>query len=423
MPTLQTSTKPSWANTGGEQIVYQYQYVAYNQNGELVKGRLSGENEEAATDLLSYVGYQVISLKTYIPFLSMDRLLARFSQIKPSEIILFYRQLALLLDSGIDIVTSLELLRGQTANHTLAVVLGEVIAELRSGSQLSAAMDKHPKVFSAICRRSMRVGEQTGGLEIILRQVADYIEKEILAAKGVKGALMYPMIAAVASILVIGVLVGFVLPSFGDLYSSLGAELPALTRILMDLSGLLQTHGLYLLLGVLIIVAAAAAYIRTPDGRFQFDKLALRIPLLGRINLLKQLSRCCRSISVLFSAGLPLTEIMPLVIEGAGNRVIIKALTDVQDDMLKGEGLSRPMSKNSVFLPMMVQMVKVGEETGNLDTTIMAVAQSYETEAQDKTDSMIKLIQPTMTLLIGGMVGLIALSMMSAMYSIYGQLS
>lgn len=423
MPTLQTSTKPSWANTGGEQIVYQYQYVAYNQNGELVKGRLSGENEEAATDLLSYVGYQVISLKTYIPFLSMDRLLARFSQIKPTEIILFYRQLALLLESGIDIVTSLELLRGQTANHTLAVVLGEVIAELRSGSQLSAAMDKHPKVFSAICRRSMRVGEQTGGLEIILRQVAEYMEKEILAAKGVKGALMYPIIAAVASIIVIGVLVGFVLPSFGDLYSSLGAELPALTRILMDFSGLLQTHGLYLLLGVLIIVVAAAAYIRTPDGRFQFDKLALRIPLLGRINLLKQLSRCCRSISVLFSAGLPLTEIMPLVIEGAGNRVIIKALTDVQDDMLKGEGLSRPMSKNSVFLPMMVQMVKVGEETGNLDTTIMAVAQSYETEAQDKTDSMIKLIQPTMTLLIGGIVGLIALSMMSAMYSIYGQLS
>ena len=191
----------------------------------------------------------------------------------------------------------------------------------------------------------------------------------------------------------------------------------------MDFSGLVQTHGLYLLLGVLIIVVAAAAYIRTPDGRYQFDKLALRIPLLGRINLLKQLSRCCRSISVLFSAGLPLTEIMPLVIEGAGNRVIIKALTDVQEAMLKGEGLSRPMSKNNVFLPMMVQMVKVGEETGNLDTTIMAVAQSYETEAQDKTDSMIKLIQPTMTLLIGGIVALIALSMMSAMYSIYGQLS
>lgn len=408
---------------GGEQIVYQYQYVAYKQNGELVKGRLSVENEEAATDLLSYVGYQVISLKTYIPFLSLDRLLARFSQIKPAEIILFYRQLALLLDSGIDIVTSLELLQGQTSNHTLAVVLGEVIAELRSGSQLSAAMDKHPKVFSAICRRSMRVGEQTGGLEIILRQVADYMEKEILAAKGIKGALMYPIIAAVASIAVIGVLVGFVLPSFGDLYSSLGAELPALTRILMDFSGLLQSYGLYLLLGVLIIVVAAAAYVRTPDGRFQFDKLALRIPLLGRINLLKQLSRCCRSISVLFSAGLPLTEIMPLVIEGAGNRVIIKALTDVQEGMLKGEGLSGPMSKNAVFLPMMVQMVEVGEETGNLDTTIMAVAQSYETEAQDKTDSMIKLIQPTMTLLIGGIVGLIALSMMSAMYSIYGQLS
>jgi type IV pilus assembly protein PilC len=147
----------------------------------------------------------------------------------------------------------------------------------------------------------------------------------------------------------------------------------------------------------------------------------LRTPLIGRVKHLNELARCCRSISLLFIAGLPLTEIMPLVIQGAGNRVMSEALYNVQMDMLKGEGLSRPMAKNSIFLPMMVQMVKVGEETGNLDSSLHAVAQNYESEAEDKTKNLIGMIQPVMTLVIAGIVGVIALSMVSAMYSIYGQ--
>ena len=145
------------------------------------------------------------------------------------------------------------------------------------------------------------------------------------------------------------------------------------------------------------------------------------MPLLGRVVHLKELARCCRSISLLFHAGLPLTEIMPLVIEGAKNKVVIEALTQVQQDMLKGEGLSKPMAKNPLFLPMMVQMVKVGEETGNLDTTILAVAENYEIEAKDKSDAVIAMIQPAMTVIIGGIIAVIALSMVSAMYSMYGQ--
>jgi len=307
------------------------------------------------------------------------------------------------------------------SNRSLARVLHEVIDEVRGGNQLSAALDNHPKVFSPICRRSLRVGEQTGGLETILREVADYMEKELVAVKGVKGALMYPIIAIVATIVVVGVLVGFVLPAFGDLYSSLGAELPLLTRMLLGASSMLQSYGLFLLLGMLILAGVAAIYFKTPDGRLKWAKLALSLPFVGRVSHLKELARCCRSISLLFHAGLPLTEIMPLVIDGVSNMVIVQALADVQQDMLKGEGLSAPMAKNNLFLPMMVQMVKVGEETGSLDTTLMAVAQAYETEAQDKTDSIIRLIQPTMTLFIGLVIGVIALSMVSAMYSMYGQ--
>jgi type IV pilus assembly protein PilC len=147
----------------------------------------------------------------------------------------------------------------------------------------------------------------------------------------------------------------------------------------------------------------------------------LKLPQLGRIKHLNELSRCCRSISLLYTAGLPLTEIMPLVIQGSGNRVMAQALYNVQADMLKGEGLSRPMSRNPLFLPMMVQMVKVGEETGSLDNSLLAVALNYETEAQDKTKTLIGMISPVMTIVIAGIVGLIAISMVSAMYSMYGQ--
>jgi len=255
----------------------------------------------------------------------------------------------------------------------------------------------------------------------MLRQIADYMEKEIAAAKGIKSALTQPVIAAVATVVVVGVLITFVLPAFGDLYSSLGADLPALTRILISTSTWFQSNVLYIFIVLLFIAGLAYSYIRTPNGKYKLHKLAFTIPLIGRVNHLKELARNCRSISLLFHAGLPLTEIMPLIIEGVNNKVMVEALSEVQRDMLKGEGLSKPMSKNRFFLPMMVQMVKVGEETGNLDTTLLAVAQSYETEARDKTDSLTGMIQPTMMLIIGGVIGMVALSMLSAMYSIYGQ--
>jgi type IV pilus assembly protein PilC len=398
-----------------------YQYVACNEVGEIVKGKLSAATEEAVNDMLSYAGYRLINLKLYIPFLSMERLSAQFFRVKTTEIILFYRQLALLLESGINIVTALELLQGQVSNRTLKRVLDEVISDLRGGSQLSAAMSKHPEVFSALCCRTLSIGEQTGGLETMLRQIADYMEKEVNAKKGIKSALMYPIIASVVTVVVVGVLVGFVLPAFSKLYGELGAELPAITRMMMDMSNMFRDNILSIFLSIMIIGAAAFIYTKTSDGKYNFDKLMLRLPLLGRVKHLNELARCCRSISLLFTAGLPLTEIMPLVIQGSTNGVMSRALYDVQQDMLKGEGLSQPMAKNALFLPMMVQMVKVGEETGSLDTSLQAVAQNYEAEAGDRTKSLIGLIQPVMTLIIAGVVGLIAISMISAMYSMYGQ--
>lgn len=232
---------------------------------------------------------------------------------------------------------------------------------------------------------------------------------------------MYPMIAGIVAIIVVAVLMIVVLPAFAGLYSDLGAQLPTITRIMMSISDFLRAHIMEIMLGTLISIAVVAIYIKTPDGRYRFDKFLLKIPMLGRVRLLNELARACRSISLLYSAGLPLTEIMPMVVQGSNNRVMAEALYNVQTEMLKGEGLALPMSKNPLFLPMMVQMVKVGEETGTLDSSILAVAQNYEAEAQDKTKTIIGIIPPVMTIIIAGFVGLIAVSMVSAMYGMYGQ--
>jgi len=398
-----------------------FQYVAYNEQGEIVKGKLSASGEEAAAELVSYAGYRLINLKPFVPFFSLDRLSSQFFRVKPAEIILLYRQLALLLESGINIITSLELLRAQLTNRALKKVMEEVVADLRSGNQLSTALAKHPSVFPTLYCRSLSVGEQTGSLETMLRQVADYIEKEINANKSIKNALMYPVIAAIVTVIVVSVLVMFVLPAFSSFYDQLGAELPALTRIVIDSAAMLRSNVLYIMIALFIVIGTALTYIKTPEGKYKWHKLLISMPLLGRVNLLNELSRYCRNIALLFRAGLPLTEIMPLVIQGSSNKVLATALTEVQQNMLRGEGLSQPMSKNALFLPMMVQMIKVGEEIGNLDTSLIAVAESYETEAADKTRSLIGLIQPAMTLIIASVVGLIALSLVTAMYSMYGQ--
>ena len=330
---------------------------------------------------MGYAGYQAMSLKPYVPFFNMDKLTASLYQVKPAEIILLYRQLAMLLESGIDIAASLDLLQQQATNRALKKVLDEVTSDVRSGGQLSTALDKHPKIFSTVYCRLLGVGEQSGDLETLLRQVADYMEKEAATAKETKGALMMPAITAVIAVVVIGLMVTFILPSFGGLYGSLGVDLPPMAKILITIGEKAKSHGVYFLLALLVIAGSVFLYIKTAGGRYKWDKLLLSLPLVGRVRHLSELARYCRTVSLMFRGGLPLPEIMSLAIQSSGNRVMAKALLDVQEDMVKGEGLSQPMAKNKFFLPMLVQMVRVGEETGSLDDTLQAVARSYEAEA------------------------------------------
>ena len=397
-----------------------YQYIAYNSKREVVKGKLQAANDKMATELLNIAGYQVINLKAFVPFFDQDKWADSLYTVKTNEIVMFYRQMAMLLECGTNMGTSMEMLQAQVTNPLLRKVLRGAVAEIRGGSQLSAALAKYPKIFRPDYCQLLSVGEQSGNLEGLLRQVADYMEKEETTTKQIKGALMMPGIISVVALIVVGLMITFVLPSFGKMYTSLGAELPPLAKGMIALGEGAKNNGLVVLLVIAALVGGLLLYIKTPGGRYQWDKLLLRLPLVGRVKQLSELARYCRSMALLFRAGMPLSEIMPLVIKGSGNKVLAEALNDVQREMVKGQGISGPMSKNKLFLPMMVQMVKVGEETGSLEITLQAVAQSYEAEAGDKIHALIALIEPVMTIGIGGVIAIIAVTLMSAMTSMYG---
>ncbi|MBN2077068.1 MAG: type II secretion system F family protein [Dehalococcoidales bacterium] len=396
-----------------------YQYVAYNTKGEVVKGKLTADGDAAANDLLEYAGYNAITLKQYTPFFTSDFLTNQFSQVKPSDVILLFRQLAMLLESGTDIAASLDLLQQQVDSSRLKKVLAQIVSDVREGGQLSEGLEKHPKIFPDVYCKMISVGEQSGDLETVLRQVADYMEKSIATAKQTKGALMMPCITGTIAIIVILLMIMFILPSFSKMFDSMGVALPGAAQFLIDLGEVFKENALLIIAGILIAIIAVVAYVKTPRGRYNFDKLVLKIPVVGRIKHLSELARFCRSMSLLFNSGLPLPEIMMLASRSSGNKVISEALEEVHDDMVKGEGVSGPMAKNKLFLPMLVQMTKVGEESGSLDKTLVAVANSFETEAEDKMKSAIGLIQPAMTAAIGGVVGLVAVTLMSAMTKMY----
>ena len=244
----------------------------------------------------------------------------------------------------------------------------------------------------------------------------------MITEKKIRSALSYPIFVVFVAIAVVIILVTFVMPSFSSLYGAFGTSLPKLAKGMMDGSAWLKSNGLYLLVGLAIIVGGIVALSRTARGKYQLDRMLLHMPIIGRITNLNELSRLCRTMSLLFKVGLPLPEIMALAVQNTGNKIVAEALAGVHQDLIRGEGLSKPMSKRSFFLPLMVQMVAVGEETGNLDNTLATVAETYEVESDDRTSAAVGLLQPIMTIFIGGLIALIAITMVSAMYSLYGQL-
>jgi type IV pilus assembly protein PilC len=394
----------------------EFEYVGYTADRRVVKGKIAANTEKAASELLTQSGYQVLNLKGITPFLlNMPSFIGQ--RVGTGEVVMFSRQLALLLDSGVGIVQSLELLKVQTTNKALARMLEVVVADLRAGQPFSVSLEKHSSAFSKMYCKIIAVGEQTGQLESVLRNLANYAEQANVAMRKVRQATTYPVIVLILAV-VVGILaVTFVLPPILGIFKTFGGNLPFMTVLLIAFITFFANYGVYVLIGLGLGTLLGYLYIKTPDGNYRKDQLILAVPVLGRLALINGLGRICRSITLLFRSGLPLPEILKLTADSAGNQVISRALMAVEQDIIRGESLGTSMKKSAVFLPLMVEMTKVGEETGNLDNTLSIVADSFEIEAADKLQTLLSMIEPIMTIAIGLAVGFLALSIFIPIYS------
>jgi len=399
-----------------------FRYVAFDDQNRRIEGEIEVVNESAAEQALWDRDLTVVKLTAVKPRPSLSELLPTFFGVKRSDLIVFSRQLATLISSGIGLLPALQLLSEQVSRQALREVLRDVATDLEQGQSFSGALAPPPLAFPDLYGRTIIVGERSGNLEDALRQLADYYERRAAISSKIRDALAYPVLVLGVAIFVVAMMMTTALPPMVDLFRSFATDLPLPTRMLIGFSDLSAQYGIYVLPVALVLAAATAYWGSQPSGRRLWDRLLLRIPLVGRLVIESQLSQFTRTTSVLISAGLPLSEVMELAIQTAGNSVVAEALERVRVALLSGRGFSTPLSAESVFPRLVSQMVRVGEETGTLEANLETLADFYEGEVDRSVRLLASLAEPALTLLVGGLVGFIAISLVAPMYSIMGSI-
>jgi type IV pilus assembly protein PilC len=398
-----------------------YRYTASTRQGNLVKGNIKAVSEIAAERLIIAKGYIPEHVEIAPSMFSLEEAFPTLFRMKPRDIIVFSRQLATLLRSGISLLPALEVLQGQAASsRAFKSVLASIVNDIRSGGSFSQAVKKNPKAFSEIYSRTIAVGEETGNLDTTLIQMADFMELHQAMTQRVKKALTYPLIVIGVGVVVVFMLITVVMPQLLDMFTSMNVELPLPTRILIAITELFQNYTLYIVIGGAVLLAGFLWMTKQPSGRRVLDRLRLNTPIIGPPALMSELGRFARTLSVMVGAGLKLQESMELIPHSTTNMLFRDALHKVNERLLLGEGLSEPMSRVSLFPPLLVQMVAVGEESNTLDFTMGVVADFYETSAEEKTAAMVGMIGPVSTIGIALLVGFIAISILLPMYTLTG---
>lgn len=404
--------------------VMAYKYAAYTSDKRIVRGRLDVSTESLAEEALYHAGYErILSLEELAPGFNVETILPTLFGVKPQEAIEFTSQLATLIASGVALLTALQLLRGQKQGKALQRTITGLIAEIESGNPLSGGLRRYPQVFSDTFCQIVHASEQSGNLDDGLRQAIGYMQRQLLAAQKIKKAMMYPVFVLLVAIGVTIMLVTVALPPLIQLFVSFEAELPWMTRLLISLTDFLTENAAVLLAVVAGVIIGAVFLLRLESVRMVKDGFILTIPVFGVLIIERSMQQVCRTASTLLSAGLRLPLIMDIVIKTERNSIIHGALAGVRDRLVQGEKLSRPMSENPVFPSLMVEMMVVGEQTGTMDTTLRTLADFYERKVDRRIDTLITMIEPAMTVIIGLVVIFIALSMILPLYSILRTMS
>ena len=347
----------------------------------------------------------------------------RGKKVSAKNLAVFTRQFSVMIDAGLPLVQCLEILGTQEEDKNFASVILATRTDVESGASLADAMKKHPKAFDPLFTNMIAAGEAGGILDTILKRLATYIEKAVKLKNQVQSAMVYPVAIVVIAAVVVGVILWKVIPTFANLFAGLGAELPLPTRVVIALSNGLVRYMPFVLAGIFGFVFGLRAYYNTPGGRMACDRLMLKAPVFGSMFRKIAVARFCRTLATLLASGVSILEALDITAKTAGNAVVEQALYATRKSIEGGETIAAPLKETSVFPPMVVQMISVGETTGALDTMLGKIADFYEEEVDVAVAGLLTLLEPLMIAVLGGVVGGIVIAMYMPIFSLITKLT
>ena len=395
-----------------------FEYTGRTATGQTVSGTLEAKNKDELIRLLRKQRVIVTKIKKKPKQINI----VIGSGVKPVEVSRFTRQFAVMIEAGLPLVQCLDILASQSTNKIFAKAIADIRDSVSSGSTLAQAMAKHKKIFDELYVNMVEAGEIGGALEVILRRLADYREKADAIRRKVKGALTYPAIVGTMMVIIAWVMLTFIVPIFAGMFESLGAELPKPTQIVINISNWLK-RNLPLIIGGLIGLAMAYKMgMKHQKTRYILDGIKLKLPVFGDLVRKNAVARFSRTLSTLLQSGVNIIDALNITAKTAGNAVIEKAIKDAIIAISQGETITAPLEESGVFPPMVIQMINVGEKTGNMDEMLSRVADFYDEEVDAAVESLTALIEPLMTVVMGVVVGGLLIAMYLPMFDIIGKI-
>jgi len=399
-----------------------YRYSAMDTTGRNVNGTLEADSLELVRAKLADLSYHILTIRETRGRAGLQEWFSGIQRVKLRDLVMFSRQFATMIDAGLSVVKCLDILQKQSRNPKMKDVIGEVKRDVGGGMSLTEALQRHPRIFSPLYVNMIRSAEAAGILDQVLDRLSTFLEKEQETRNKIKSAMMYPAVVFCFAVLMLIALLFFVLPKFKGIFETMGLELPLTTRLLLNSSEYMTTYwyiALVVLAGGVVLVKTLA---RTDKGKHAIDAAKLRLPVFGDLILKTSVSRFARTFGTLISSGVPVLRALEIVADTAGNRVISDTVLRARVSIKEGEKISTPLFGSKIFPVMVTQMIAVGEETGRLDQMLVKVSNFYDEEVDSTLKSLTSLIEPLMIVGLGFIVGFIAVSVISPIYSLVGSL-
>ncbi len=374
-----------------------------NRRGQDIQGEIEAQSKEEVESKLRSQGVMPTKIKKKPKEIEISFLKPK---VKLKDIVIFTRQITTMIEAGLPLVQSLEILSAQTENKTFREILSDIKVSVESGSTLSKAMEKHPKVFNTLFVNMINAAELSGNLDVIFTRLATFMEKTMALQRKIKGALFYPVSIIVVAAIVVAILLIKVVPTFASMFSSAGQALPMPTQIVINISNWLRAYIVYLIVGLFITgVVIKHVYTKTATGRKMFDKLFLKLPVFGDLIRKAAVAKFTRTLGTMLQSGVSILEAMDITAKTAGNVILEAAVNKARDSIKEGKDIATPLAETKVFPPMVVQMIAIGESTGALDSMLYKIADFYDDEVDQAVSNLTALMEPMIMVVLGGLIG------------------